>query len=327
MHPNGLVRRLVYVTRVLTLFLLIAGLACAQAPKVGEINIYGLRKLTPEKILGTLNLKPGDPLPPSKGNLEELLAEMPGVIDARIEAVCCEGPTAALFIGVEERGAPHFDTRQPPAGDAVLPDELLERYRDFLASTARSESAQVRRLEQNFSAFAADQLNLVRDVVRNSSEPEHRACAATVLAYVPSKPGSVLNDLQYALQDADETVRAAAARSIKIIAVAGRKDPALGIKVAPVWLVEMLNSAVLGDRLQATGTLIVLTDAPNPQALALLKERAIPSLTEMARWKTLDYALPAFLLLGRTAGIPEADLHAQWEKGDRETAIRKAQPR
>ena len=44
----------------------------------------------------------------------------------------------------------------------------------------------------------------------------------------------------------------------------------------------------------------------------------------MARWKTLRYALPAFLLLGRTAGVPETELMAQWRQGDRETAIKKA---
>ena len=44
----------------------------------------------------------------------------------------------------------------------------------------------------------------------------------------------------------------------------------------------------------------------------------------MARWKTLRYALPSFLLLGRTAGIPEQELQDQWQKGDRETAIEKA---
>jgi hypothetical protein len=44
----------------------------------------------------------------------------------------------------------------------------------------------------------------------------------------------------------------------------------------------------------------------------------------MARWKTLRYALPAFLLVGRTAGVPEAELLEQWQQGDRETAIAKA---
>jgi hypothetical protein len=86
----------------------------------------------------------------------------------------------------------------------------------------------------------------------------------------------------------------------------------------------MLNSIVLSDRLQATQVLEVLTDQPNSTTLDLLRERSIPSLTEMARWKTLEYALPAFLLLGRIGGIPEAELHQQWQKGERETAIRKA---
>ena len=37
-----------------------------------------------------------------------------------------------------------------------------------------------------------------------------------------------------------------------------------------------------------------------------------------------EYALPAFLLLGRVTGTPEEELQDQWRKGDRETAVRKA---
>ena len=65
--------------------------------------------------------KSGDPLPLSKGDLEERLSEVAGVVDGRIEAVCCEGPSATLFIGVEERGAAHFGTHGAPAGSAGLP--------------------------------------------------------------------------------------------------------------------------------------------------------------------------------------------------------------
>ena len=86
----------------------------------------------------------------------------------------------------------------------------------------------------------------------------------------------------------------------------------------------MLNSLALGDRLQAVQTLVVLTDRPNTAAVDQLRERAIPALSDMARWKTLEYALPAFLLLGRVAGIPEAELQDQWKKGDREPVIRQA---
>ncbi len=44
----------------------------------------------------------------------------------------------------------------------------------------------------------------------------------------------------------------------------------------------------------------------------------------MARWKTLRYALPSFLLVGRAAGLTDQELQEQWQKGDRETAIGKA---
>src|SRR4051794_35810425 len=110
--------RLTYVTRVLCVLVLTAAAAFAQAPKVGEINFYGLRKLPSEKLMAALGFKPGDTLPPSKGDLEERLSEVAGVVDARVEAVCCDGANATLFVGVEERGGPHFDTHGAPAGSA-----------------------------------------------------------------------------------------------------------------------------------------------------------------------------------------------------------------
>jgi hypothetical protein len=86
----------------------------------------------------------------------------------------------------------------------------------------------------------------------------------------------------------------------------------------------MLNSIVLGDRQQAALALVTLTEQRNATTLDLIRTRALPALVDMARWKTLRYALPAFLLVGRTAGIPEKELMDQWRQGDRETAIQKA---
>jgi hypothetical protein len=315
--------RLNNVTRLFVLCALAASFAGAQSPKIGEINFYGLRKLSGEKILSTLAIHSGDPLPPSKGDLEERLGEVAGVVDARVEAVCCQGPGTALFIGIEERGGPHFNTRGEPAGNATLPDDLLERYHDYLSATARSQTPEARRLEGTFSAFASDQMELLREVLRNSSEPEHRAAAATIAAFA-SKQAAVVNDLQFALQDPDETVRANAARALRDIAIQARKQSDTGIKIAPVWLVEMLNSLALGDRLQSVQALVVLTDQPNEAALDLVRTRALPALADMARWRTLEYALPAFLLLSRTAGIADEEIQKQWQNGDREAFIRKA---
>jgi hypothetical protein len=92
----------------------------------------------------------------------------------------------------------------------------------------------------------------------------------------------------------------------------------------------MLNSLALSDRQQAAGALVILTDAgagagaDASSALALMRERSLNTLVEMARWSTLRYALPAFLLVGRIAGVPDAELQTQWAKGDRDTAIKLA---
>jgi hypothetical protein len=328
------------VRRPLAILLLAGAWAAAQTPRTREINFYGLRKLAPDKVLGTVALKAGDPLPPSNGDLEDRLEEIPGVVAARVEAVCCEGDGAVLFIGIEERGAPHFDTRPEPAGSATLPEDLMISYGAFLGAAERASQSgtggedltagesrladpAARKLQDDLAAYAAGHLDVLRDVLRNDPEPEERAVAAAVAGYAPKK-SSVINDLQFALQDPEPAVRANAVRALKAIAVLAQKQPELGLKIHATWMVEMLNSLALSDRQQAADALLILTEKPNPAALDLIRERALPALAEMARWKTLRYALPAFLLLGRTAGIPEQELQDQWQKGDRETAIRKA---
>jgi len=314
--------------------------AAAQVPKTGDINFYGLRKVSPEKILNTLELKSGDPLPPSKGDLEDKLELISGVAAARVEAVCCDGPNAILFIGIEERGSPHFDTRQPPAGTARLPEDIMNAYRDYVgaveraaqlgnasedltAGESRMADPAARRLQEQFASLAVDRMDVLRDVLRNGSEPEERAVAAAVLGYAPKKD-QVIKDLQFAMQDAEPAVRANAVRAMMAIAVLSQKRPELGLRIEPTWMVEMLNSIVLGDRQQAALALVTLTENRNAATLDLIRTRALPSLVEMARWKTLRYALPAFLLLGRTAGMPEQELLDQWKKGNRETAIETA---
>src|SRR3954452_7292236 len=100
-HLSPARARLLNVPRFLGL--LLCASAFAQAPVVGDIDFYGLHAVTRERILSALHLKPGDPIPPSKAALEDRIAEVPGVLMARVEAVCCQGPQATLFIGIEEK--------------------------------------------------------------------------------------------------------------------------------------------------------------------------------------------------------------------------------
>ena len=331
------------VTLIVTRLLVLSAFSwalCAQSPRVGDVNFYGLRHIPAEKILSTLQLKPGDPLPPSKGDLEDRIAEIPGVVQARVEAVCCQDSKAVLFVGLEERGAPHFAFRSDPSGDAVLPESLVADYGRFLEAVqeagrrgsiaedlteghALMADPTARELQLRFAAFAAGNLKLVRDVLRDASEPEQRAMAATVAGYTVKKT-VVIDDLQYAMQDPDEAVRATAMRSLSAIAVLAARRPALEIRIPATWFIEMLNSIVLSDRLKAAQALVLLTEGNAPTAVAQLRARALPALVEMARWKTLEYALPPFILLGRVVGLSELEIQERWSKGEREAVIDRA---
>jgi len=329
--------------------LLLSAAVCAGAAQparlvsVGDINFYGLRKVTAERILGATNLKVGAALPPSKGDLEDAIEKIPGVVLARVEAVCCEGSQVSMFIGIEEKGAPHAGFRSEPAGSDTLPDEVMDSYRQFLVAVGRAASRgndgedltaghsrmaapEARAFQEGFIAFAGEHVDALRAVLRNASDPEQRAVAAAMIGYAPAKR-QVTDDLQFALQDPEEAVRANAARSLMAIAVLAGKQPELGIRISATWFVELLNSVVLSDRFESAKTLLTLTDRANPSALDLIRERSVPSLVEMARWKTPRYAVPAFLLLGRVAGMADDEVQKAWEQENRELVIRKAQGR
>jgi hypothetical protein len=338
------VARLTNVTRALCIWLSLLAFEThplgAQAPKVGEINLYGLRKLSAEKVLAVLEVKPGDPMPASRGDLEDRLDALPGVVRTRVQAMCCEGNTAVLFAGIEEKGGAHFAYRSEPTGSAVLPKGLLDTYRNFTeavaAATRRGSTAEdlteghslmadttARGIQLAFASYAGEHVRDLREVLRNSSEAEQRAIAAIVIGYAPHKR-EVVDDLLYAVQDPDDAVRATAMRSLTAIAVLAVRRPDLQLKIPPTWFVEMLNSIELSDRLKAVETLVVLTGKDGADVLELLRARALPALVEMARWKTLRFAVGPFLLVGRVAGLPEAEIHARWEKGNREAVIEQA---
>ena len=305
----------------------LAGVAGAQAPRVRNINFYGLHKVSAERALRDTKLRPGEPLPASRGELEELLAKVPGVITARVEAVCCEGPETEVFIGIEERGGPHVAFRSEPAGEAALPPELTAAYNDYLSAVTRAGSTRSSRetqaAELKFSEFAQAHRDQVRDVLRNAAEPEQRAIAATVLGFA-MRTQAVVDDLEYALQDPDESVRGNALGSLRPFALLAAKQPGLKLQVSPTWVIELLNSIVLGDRMQAADLLLTLTDGADRAVLDQIHARALPSLVEMARWESLRFALPPFLLLGRVAGLPDPETQSRWSQGEREPVIEKA---
>jgi hypothetical protein len=312
-------------------------LSAQSVPRIAIIDFYGLNKVQESRVRQVLGVREGDPLPPSKGGTEERLDAINGVVESHLEAVCCEAGNAILYVGIEERGAVHFELREPPEGDETLPADLTDTYRRFMQALESAVRRGVtgddltqghslmadpstRALQEQFPALARQYLTELRSVLRNSNDEEQRAAAAYVIAYAPKK-SEIVNDLQFALRDADAGVRNNAARGLMALAVMARLNPASEVKVSPTWFIEMLNSLSWSDRNKAAGALFTLTETRDAQVLGQLRDRALPALIDMARWKTLGHSLPAYFLLGRVAGWTEQQIQEAWSRGDRESVI------
>jgi hypothetical protein len=300
---------------------LAAQAAAPQPPTVSVIEYYGLSRVPLSRIEAALGVKPGAPLPASKGDAEARLEAVDGVVAARLEAVCCEAGGAILFVGILEKGARLFEVRDPPEVNVLLPLELAEAYQSFLEtyrdSALRPGAPGLSPITQSrLAALANKHARTVREVVRNSVDADHRAMAAHLLVFLKDKAAAA-EDLQYALRDPDEGVRQNALRALKELAAYAAAHPEDQIKISPTWPVEMLSSLVWADRTGAAELLVALSENRDAGVLGLLRERALPQLFEMARWQTLQYALPSYILLGRLAGLTEEQIQQSWASGQR----------
>jgi hypothetical protein len=307
------------------------------------IEIYGAHKTPVKKIRTALGVSPGDPMPSREG-IEDRIGKIPGVVAARVEAACCDQRKMILYVGVEEKDAPHFDFHPAPTGDIALAPGLADKYRDFLdavSGSIRGRNAdedltngyslmadpECRNLQSDFIPLVARDLALVSLVLHESADPDQRAAAAYLIQYGPRGAHSsitIVDALQYALLDREDTVRENAMRALQAVAVGGKLHPEQQVHIEPTWFVELLNSVVWSDRHNATLALVNLTDTRDPETLALIRERALPSVIEMARWHDLQHALPAFILAGRLAGLDEKEIQSAWLNGGRESVLEQA---
>lgn len=329
---------------LLTLALPLIASSVDVTPRLGIIEIYGAHKIPVEKIRKALGAQEGGPLP-SREDAEDRIDKLPGIVASRIEAACCDQRSMILYVGVQEKDAPHFEFHPAPTGDVTLPVELTGNYHAFLDTVADSihgggvadedltngyslmADSQCRELQQAFIPLVARDLNLLDRVIRESADPEQRAIAAYLLQYGPRGPRTskiIIDALQYALQDQEDSVRQNAMRSLGAIAVGAKLHPDQQIHIEPTWFIELLNSVVWSDRRNASLALVDLTESRDPDTLALLRQRSLDSIVEMARWHDLQHALPAFILAGRLAGLDEKQIQDAWVSGNREPVLEKA---
>lgn len=336
-----------FLTARLSLALCAAGAACfgqaqviPQRPQAGVIEFYGVKKTPVDKLRKALGFAEGGYIPSSRGETELRLRTVPGVVNAQVQAICCDDGKAIVYVGIEERGAGRFDYRTEPEGDVNVPEAVENAYLAFIGTVneAAREGVTAEDLTNGHSLMAypparEKQLQFVelaeahdgqlRKVIHESGDPSQRAMAVYVLGYAKSKP-RVVDELFYALKDVDDTVRSNAIRALGAISVKAKLDPEAEIKVPATWFIEMLNSIAWSDRTQAARFLVNLSESRDRRILDQMRDRAYDALVEMAKWKQAEHSLPAYILVGRIGGIPEEDLQQAWSTGDRDLMIQRA---
>jgi hypothetical protein len=313
-------------------------------PPIGIIDFYGLRSISERQVREALKIKEGDPSSVETKEAERKLKSLPGVAEAQISRVCCDAGKAVLFVGIREKGVPALQFRPAPQGKVRLQQDVVKAGDDIQKALsaavikgnlseddsqghALSSDPAARAVEERFITFAARDLELLRNVLRHSADAEHRALAAQVIAYAADKQ-AIVNDLVEATRDPADGVRNDATRALWVMAGSARQTTRRPIKIPVRRFVEMLNSIEWTDRNKSSYALLRLTDKRDPAVLSEIRQKALPSLIEMARWKSSSHAYAPFFLIGRVAGLPKDEITAAWERGDRasfiEAAVKKA---
>src|SRR5579863_171049 len=325
------------MTWLISLILTVFGQGGFKMPPIAIIDFYGLRSVTEAQARQALRVKEGDAPPDSPVPERLRLEAIPGVTKARLNFVCCKDGKTIMYVGIEEKGAPGLELRSAPHGSVRLYADVLQAGADF--EKAFTEAAQMgdfgedtlqghslmryppaRAVQLQFVKLAALHEAQLREVLRNSSDARQRALAAQVLGYVADKK-TAIDDLIYGMRDPDEEARNNSTRALWLIAMLGQRSPELGIKVPPEPFISMLNSIVWTDRNKSSLALLEISYKRDPALLAELRQRALPSLIEMARWKTPGHAMASQFMLGRIGGMKESEIQAAVDKGDVETII------
>ena len=343
-HTTMIRRHLRHLTTLalsLSFAVVVSPAAGAQLPRVGIIDFYGLHKTTPAQIREALGIAVGDSITAlGLFQVPARLADIPGVASAAIDPVCCEDGKTMLYVGIAEEGAPTLEVRAAPtgasrltpdvmqAGDALADAQMRAARRGFMKEdvseghSLMADSA-ARAIQLSFIPLAEKHLDTLRKVLRTSSDADHRAFAAEVLAYAPNKQ-SVVPDLVYAMRDPSADVRNNATRALALIAMYGQQHPEAKITVPFEPFIDLLNSLAWTDRNKASLALMAMTESRNPALLAALKTRAFDALVDIAQWTNPGHAMAGIYMLGRIAGIADPEIYAMFERGERDKIIEAA---
>jgi HEAT repeat protein len=319
--------------------------AAAQSPasdRIGSIDWYGVRRLSPDSLQAALGVHIGDTANVKTRELERRVLTVPGVAMASASYICCaQSGGVMLFVGVVERGREAGVTTYgaPPAGTVRLPPAVVAASAAsdsaFMSAMHRGDMAEddsqghalmhdpaARAAQESFIGLAEHYHAELLDVCANSGDAEERAIAAQVLGYAADKR-TVIPALVAAVRDPNDDVRNNAVRALAVIAQYGADHREKDIHVPGAAFVSLLNSLIWTDLNKGSFALFAVTGGAHPDtaALALVRRQALHPLIDMARWTDASHALWPFVLLGRAMELSEATVDSAWTRGARELVI------
>jgi hypothetical protein len=308
--------------------------------KVGEIEFFGSEGLDLERTRDALPVHEGDQLteeamPVLRQTVERAVRDATGHQPTDVELTCCDARGGLMiFIGLGGGSSRSFAYNPTPKGAIRLPSTavaLYTHFTDVLVDSVRAGQAaeddskgyalafdaRVRAVQLEMRTYALAHEPLVRRVLASSSDAGDRAAAAHLLGYARSSSRQIAA-LVRASRDPDDDVRNNAVRALGVLA---RSDPKIARRIPAIGFVDMLSSGIWKDRNKASMLLDALSLARDRRLLAMLRERAMASLVEMARWRSHGHASAARAMLGRIAGIDETRLEHLLETDQVDTII------
>jgi hypothetical protein len=326
------------------------GAGAGEERDIAAVETYGLHRVDRKRVLDVANLHEGDRAPRSlEGKaITGRLQNIRGVKRAALVVVVApfkteKGGTVGrpiVYIGIQESDQPDVKFRPAPTGSVTVPKAIAKVYADyqrtFLESSRLNDfseddsngyalmgNAGARAVQRKLPALADDHYDLLLDVLHNAKNADQRAMAATLIGYASNKKRAT-SDLVLGTQDANELVRNNAVRALSVLLNYARAHHDLGIDVSTDWCLDLLESLTWTDRNKAMAVLNAATADRDAAVLAKLGQRSLPSLVEMARWKSAGHAMMAFLLVGRIAGLSDEEISKAWKAGEQEKVIERA---
>lgn len=307
---------------------------------IGAIDLYGLDGLNVNLVRAALPLREGDQLSRDSkeimvGRLREAIKRATGREASDIAPVCCDDRgRLIIYIGLRSESVRQTLYNPSPSGSARLPPAALKVYRDaeqaWLNAMKKGVSGEddsqgyalsldpeARTKQLALHEYAARHSRMIRRVLASARDVEHRQIAAEMLGYA-ERSRVQITALIRASHDVDDGVRNNATRALVVLARSRAEASAM---IPGECFVGLLNSDLWTDRNKSAELLSVLTTNRDPQLLACLREQALTSLIEMARWSHQGHANSARLMLGRIAGIEDKTLLAMRERQEVEAII------